>query len=74
MVWYDSYIYHELGVHLNTKSGDPRGHHFLFQRIAGAIQRGNAAAVLGSSSANDGHVVIVYIYIYIYIYQLLLAT
>ena len=40
---------HELGFCLKNKSIDPRAYHFLLQRIAVAIQRGNAAAVLGSS-------------------------
>ena len=38
----------ELGRRIHTLSGEPRSHSFLVQRISIAIQRGNAAAVLGS--------------------------
>jgi hypothetical protein len=38
----------ELGQRLTAVTGDPREAAFLFQRISVAIQRGNAAAVLGS--------------------------
>jgi len=37
-----------LGVRIATASGDPRSAGFLCQQIAIAIQRGNAAAVLGT--------------------------
>ena len=47
---------HKLGVHLKTESGDPRAYHFLLQLIAVAIQRGNGAAMLGSSSVSDNHI------------------
>ena len=34
-----------------TVTQDPRSHEYLVQRIAVAVQRGNAAAVLGSISS-----------------------
>jgi len=37
-----------LGVRIATATGDQRSAGFLRQRIAVAIQRGNAAAVLGT--------------------------
>ena len=37
----------ELG-RLRVKTGEPRSHHHLLQRIAVAMQRGNTAAVLGT--------------------------
>ena len=38
----------ELGDCLRVKTGEPRSHHHLLQRIAEAMQRGNTAAVLGT--------------------------
>ena len=38
----------ELGHRLRVKTGEPRPHHHLLQRIAVAMQRGNTAAVLGT--------------------------
>ena len=44
---------HELALRLKAETGERRSHHYLLQRIAVAVQRGNAASVLGSS--NDFH-------------------
>ena len=41
-------FFKELGQQTKFESGDPRLFHFLIQRAAVAIQRGNAAAVLGT--------------------------
>lgn len=38
----------EIGQRMRTKGGDPRSGAFLVQRISLAIQRGNAASVLGT--------------------------
>ena len=38
----------ELGGHIAATTGDPRSTQFLFQRLSVAIQRGNAACVLGT--------------------------
>jgi hypothetical protein len=43
----------ELGRRISSRSGDPRSTSFLKQRLAMAIQRGNAAAVLGTLAANS---------------------
>ena len=42
---------HELGHRLKAETREPRSLQFLFQRISVAIQRGNAAAVLGTIKA-----------------------
>ena len=39
-------FFKELGQRTKFESGDPRSFHFLIQRAAVAIQRGNTAAVL----------------------------
>ena len=39
---------HELGHRLKAETREPRSLQFLFQRISVTIQRGNAAAVLGT--------------------------
>ena len=38
----------DLGRRLCKATGEPRSREFLFQRISVAVQRGNAAAVLGT--------------------------
>ena len=43
----------ELGRRVRAETGEPRSFQFLLQGMAVAIQRGNAAAVLGTSSAID---------------------
>ena len=43
----------EVGSRLQAKNGEPQSHHDLKQRIAVAIQRGNAAAVLGTMTDVD---------------------
>ena len=40
----------ELGHRLKAETGEPRSLHFLLQRISVAMQRENAAAVLGTSA------------------------
>ena len=37
-----------IGSNLNLKSGDSRSKHYLYQRISLAVQRGNAASIMGS--------------------------
>ena len=43
----------ELGRRVRAETGEPRSLQFLLQGMAVAIQRGNAAAVLGTSSPMD---------------------
>ena len=43
----------ELGSRLQAKTGEPQSHHHLKQRIAVAMQRGNAVAVLGTMTDVD---------------------
>ena len=43
----------ELGHRLKAETGEPRFLQFLFQRISVAMQRGNAAAVLGTIKDNQ---------------------
>ena len=43
----------ELGSRLTAKTGEPQSHHHLKQTIAVAMQRGNAAAVLGTMTDVD---------------------
>ncbi len=43
----------ELGRRIMDSTLEPLSHHFLRQRIAVAIQRGNTAAILGSAGANS---------------------
>ena len=38
----------ELGRRIAAATGDPRATEFLFQRLSVAVQRGNAACVLGT--------------------------
>ena len=40
----------EVAHRIKTSTGDPRSHQFLLQRVAVAVQRGNSASILGSSS------------------------
>ena len=42
----------ELGHCLKAETGEPRSIKFLLQRISVAMQRGNAAAVLGTIKGN----------------------
>ena len=39
----------ELAHHIREKTGQPLSFHYLLQRIAVVMQRGNAAAVLGTA-------------------------
>ena len=43
----------ELGPSLKTETGEPHSLQFLFQRISVPMQRGNAAAVLGTIKGNQ---------------------
>jgi len=43
----------DLGRRMSAVTGDARESNFLFQRISVAVQRGNAASVLGSLPSND---------------------
>jgi len=43
----------DIGRRLASVSGDPRSHAFLLQRLSLAIQRGNAAAVVGTLPNSD---------------------
>ena len=38
----------ELGLRLKKMTGEPSSRHYLIQRLSVAMQRGNAAAILGS--------------------------
>ena len=46
-------FFRELGRRIKEETGEPLSLHYLHQRIAVAIQRGNAAAVLGTSPPGD---------------------
>ena len=46
-------FFRELGRRIKVVSGEPQAHQYLLQRISVAVQRGNAAAVLGTSSPDD---------------------
>ena len=43
----------DIGSRLAALSGDPRSHQFLVQRLALAVQRGNAASVAGTQPHQD---------------------
>ena len=49
----------DLGQRLITTTSDPMSRAVLLQRIAVAIQRGNAAYFLGSCNACDLHVFVI---------------
>ena len=46
-------FFRELGRRIKDESGEPQAHQCLLQRISVAVQRGNAAAVLGTSSPDN---------------------
>ena len=46
-------FFRKLGRRIKEETGEPLSLHYLYQRIAVAIQRGNAAAVLGTSPPGD---------------------
>ena len=46
-------FFRELGRRIRDESGEPLAYQYLFQRISVAVQQGNAAAVLGTSSPDD---------------------
>ena len=48
----DSFV-RELGRRLQVKSGDPQSRNHLRQRLAVAMQRGNAASVLGTMRSDE---------------------
>ena len=43
----------ELGRQIRDESGEPLAYQYLLQRISVPIQRGNAAAVLGTPSPTE---------------------
>jgi len=43
----------DIGRRIAVAAGEPQSTQFLFQRLSIAIQRGNAASVVGTAS-NDG--------------------
>ena len=43
----------ELAHRMSLSTGEPQSHQFLIQRVAVAVQRGNAASILGSVMARD---------------------
>ena len=47
-------MFHELGRRITAVTGERRATEFLLQRLSVAIQRGNAASILGTvDSATD---------------------
>ena len=46
-------FFRELGCRIKDESGEPLAYQYLLQRISVAVQRGNAAAVLGTSSPTE---------------------
>ena len=38
---------------MSLSTGEPQSYQFLIQRVAVAVQRGNAASILGSVMARD---------------------
>ena len=45
----------DIGWRITTATQDLHSHEYLVQRIAVAVQRGNAAAVLGTISSGDNN-------------------
>ena len=43
---------YELGKRISAVSGEPRSRTFLMQRLSVAIQRGNAASILGTVNSS----------------------
>jgi hypothetical protein len=43
----------DIGGRIASESGDPRAYPFLLQRLSLAVQRGNAAAVVGTLPSSD---------------------
>ena len=43
----------ELAYRMSLSTGEPQSHQFLIQRVAVAVQWGNAASILGSVMARD---------------------
>ena len=43
----------DIGSRLAARTGDPRSHHFLIQRMAVAVQRGNALPAAGTCPSQD---------------------
>ena len=48
-------LYKDIGRCITTATQDPRSHEYVVQRIAVAVQRGNAAMVLGTISSGDNN-------------------
>ena len=53
--------------HFNSNTG-PRSHEYLVQRIAVAVQRGNAAVVLGTISSGDNNNNTFYLFVFLFFY------
>ena len=42
-------FFQDLGRRIREESGEPQSYHYLIQRVAVAVQRGNTAAMMGTS-------------------------
>ena len=49
-------LFRDIARRITTVTQDPLSHQYLVQRVAVAVQRGNAAAVLGTMSGGDDHI------------------
>ena len=45
-------FFRDIGRRIAVVAGEPRSTQFLFQRLSIAIQRGNAASVVGTASSD----------------------
>ena len=45
-----TFFFWDIGPRIAVAAGEPRSTQFLFQRLSIAIQRGNAASVVGTAS------------------------
>ena len=70
-------FFRELARRVASVNNEPLSHQFLVQRLAVAIQRGNASAVLGSLRVWDKHecligdfLVVVFVYLYLFLFVL----
>ena len=46
-------FFRDIGRRIAVATGEPRSTQFLFQRLSIAIQRGNAASVVGTASSDE---------------------
>ena len=49
-------LFRDIARRITTVTQDPLSHQYLVQRVAVVVQRGNAAAVLGTMSGGDDHI------------------